>query len=483
MLPNVNLNVLDGALGVLPPGLGDVMAVVGPASGGPLDMPAAFSQTKHLISNFVSGPAVEAACYAVEYTGKPVVFVRSGASTLGSYAALDVAGFAGTSAPALDAATHPDDEYEVVLVFPRGGTIGTDGITYRWSLDGSRTLSPETALGVLNSITLPEGGGIKLDLGPGTVIAGDRLSFRTNPPQWSQGELSASLGALRTSNLPWKVAQVTGALDATAVATIGAELVAMANIGKYRWAIGNTRGPNLAETEAAYYSAISTAFGSTSEKRLSLCAGYAKTLSSVSRRNFRRPISIAVAARAVGVDVAVDLAELDLGPLSGVQIRDPNQNPDEHDETVSPGLDDARFTTLRTVEGYEGVYVTNPRLLSPTGSDFVFIQHRRVMDVACETVRTALMRRISKPIRIDKRTGFILEEEAREIESGVNAALRTMLLSKKRASNAYFVLSRTDNILSTFTLTGEARVIPLGYPKFINVDIGFYNPAIRVVKV
>ncbi|MCC6557190.1 MAG: hypothetical protein IT372_29920 [Polyangiaceae bacterium] len=477
------MNLLDGALGVLPPGLGDLMAVVGPAVDGPMEMPAAFAQTKYLISNFGAGPAVEAACYAVERTGKPVVFVRSGASTSGGYGALDASRFTGSATPSLDASTHPDDEYEVVLVFPRGGTIGTTGITYRWSLDGGRTLSPEMGLGVLQSLTLPDGGDVKIDFGAGTVTANSRLAFRTSAPQWSNSQLSAAFAALRKTNLPWKVAQVCGALDPSGVATVGAELLAMANAGKYRWAIGNTRGPNLGETPADYYTALSGAFASSAEKRLALCAGYAKTLSSVSRRTLRRPISVAVAARAVGIDAAIDLSEIDLGPLPGVEIRDANQNPDEHDETAFPGLDDARFTTLRTIEGYEGVYITNPRLLSPTGSDFVFIQHRRVMDLACETVRTWLTRRISKPIRLDKRTGFVLEEEAREIESGVNAALRTVLLSKRRASDAVFVLSRTDNILSTFTLTGEARIVPLGYPKLINVDIGFHNPAIRVVKV
>ncbi|WP_156338487.1 DUF2586 family protein [Chondromyces crocatus] len=479
----MNMNVLDGARGVMPPSFGDVMAIVGPAADGPLNMPAAFGQAKHVIANYRSGSSVEAACYAIEYTGKPVVFVRTGETTQGSLSAVDALSFRGTSVPTLDAASFADDEYEVLLVFPRGGTVGTAGITYRWSLDGGRTLSPETALGQVSSITLPEGGNLKLDLAQGSVLAGDWLSFRSRPAQWSNEELSSALTALRHTNLSWRVAQVLGSLDPTALAVIGAELGVMAQAGKYRWAIGNVRGPNLGEEPAAYVTALAAAFSGVSDKRLALCAGYAKILSSVSRRVYRRPISLAVAARAIGVDAAIDLAELDLGALPGVQIRDANQNPDEHDEAVFPGLDDARFTTLRSVEGYEGVYITNPRLFSPTGSDFTFIQHRRVMDIACEVVRTKLMRRLSKPLHVHESTGFILEEEARDIESGVNSALRTALLAKKRASFVKFVLSRTDNILSTFTLNGQAFIVPLGYPKFINTDIGFHNPALRTVKV
>jgi hypothetical protein len=39
-------------------------------------------------------------------------------------------------------------------------------------------------------------------------------------------------------------------------------------------------------------------------------------------------------------------------------------------------------------------------------------------------------------------------------------------------------VSRTDNILSTKTLTVNGFVIPLGYTKFIPVTFKFQNPAI-----
>ncbi len=53
---------------------------------------------------------------------------------------------------------------------------------------------------------------------------------------------------------------------------------------------------------------------------------------------------------------------------------------------------------------------------------------------------------------------------------------------KPKASAAEFVLSRTDNLLSTSTLTYQERIVPLGYPKTITGDIAFNNPALRVIK-
>jgi hypothetical protein len=105
------------------------------------------------------------------------------------------------------------------------------------------------------------------------------------------------------------------------------------------------------------------------------------------------------------------------------------------------------------------------------------------MNLFCETVRLYMLHRIAKPIRVDKATGFILEADALEIEAGALAQLRTVLMKKPKASDVQFVLSRTDNLISTQTLTGDGRLVPLAYPKFIEIVLGFNNPALRVVAV
>jgi hypothetical protein len=88
------------------------------------------------------------------------------------------------------------------------------------------------------------------------------------------------------------------------------------------------------------------------------------------------------------------------------------------------------------------------------------------------------IRRLNRPVRVDTSTGFILEADAVEIEAGATETLRAALLAKPKASGVQFILSRVDNVLATKTLTGRARVIPLAYPEFIEIEVGFYNPAL-----
>jgi len=460
-----------------------MLAVLGVADSGPVATPAAFARIVDLQSNFGGGPAVEAASYAIENYGRPVIFCRATATTPGAQGTIDVTHVTGTSVVTNTVGATANDDYEVKVVITTGGTRGTAGIVYKYSLDGGRTYSTLTALGTSVAIAIPNSGGVSFDLGAGTFIAGDYWTARTTAPLWSSSDLGAALDALKNTNLSWEFVEVVGNIDATAFGVLETKLNSMASAGKYRWAMGHPRMPNAGESETAYKTAMDGIFGSLASKQISLWPAGSKTISSVSARNYRRPPSFSIAAKHSAVSEEINVAAIDEGPIPGVQIRDANGNPDEHDEAVNPGLDDSRFGTLRTWDGYPGVYVTWPRILAPVGSDFQIIPYRRVMNLFCETVRNYMLLRIAKPIRVDKDSGFILEEDALEIESGVLAQLRAVLLTKPKASAVQFVLSRTDNLLSTQTLTGDGRLVPLAYPKFIAVTLGFNNPALRAVSV
>ncbi len=478
--PEVNITELDGALGILPPSSGKLLVVAGVASTGPVDTPSTYARGPALSTAFGIGPAVEAARYFLERFGRPVVFIRTGQSTAGSCGAVTQTG-TGTSVVTVDAvADEPDDDFEFYIEIVTGGTIGVAGITLKYSLDGGRTLSPEIALGTANSYVIPGSGGVEIDFAAGTLVAGDTIAFRGNAPAPSAAEVGTALDALKLSAVSWELVHIAAPVDGTIFDTIETKVTGMASSGKHRAWIGNTRMPNAGESEAAYKTALDAIFGAKSTKHGMLCAGACKLTSSVSGRQYRRPVSFAVAALEGSVSQEINTADINLGPLVGVAIRDSDGNVDDHDESANPGLDDSRFCVLRTWDEVQGVYVNRPRLLSPAGSDFELLPHRRVMNLALETLRAYFVRRLSKPILVDKTTGFILESEAAEIESGGNAVLRAVLLTKPKASDAYCVIDRNVNILSTKTLSGQARVVPLAYPETVELEVGFSNPALQV---
>lgn len=478
-VPGVTLTERDGSLGSLPDGA-VAMAFMGPADAAAtlaVDTPAAYGRVRDVIAALVGGQLCESACYHIANTGLPAIVVRTGATTAATESVIDVTHVVGTSVVTLGADTTANDDYEIKFTVVTGGTIGIAGITLTYSLDGGRTPSAVQALGTATTYAVPGSGGVGFAFAAGTLVAGDYVTFRTYGPNFNSTELGTAITALKNSALAWEQVTIATPLDAT---TFGTVETAFGSMPEKSW-IASARMPLLGESEATYLAAMVAIFGSLSTTVGCMTYGASKLTSGVNFRQYRRPPCFQVGSRLGAVSHEIDIAAPNLGSLKGTAIRDANGNPSEHDETVNPGADDARFTVLRTIDGIPGVYVNNARIFSAPGSDFKYVQHRRVMNIAKAALRLYFMRRLSEPVRVDKRTGFILETEAQEIDAGATAAMSAVLGAAPKASDWSFRLNRTDNILATETIAGGARITPLAYPKTFNLDIAFRNPALSII--
>lgn len=156
--PKVEVTILQNSLGIQPPTDGDILAIVGPAADGPLNVVGLYGRTKGAQADFVGGPLVEAAAVAIEVARRPVVLCRTDTTTDGVIGTVDVDGMTGTVVPRGTTGALPIDDNEAYVEFVDGGTVGTPGITYQWSLDGGRTMSPLVALGTDVVIAIPDSG-------------------------------------------------------------------------------------------------------------------------------------------------------------------------------------------------------------------------------------------------------------------------------------------------------------------------------------
>jgi hypothetical protein len=143
------------------------------------------------------------------------------------------------------------------------------------------------------------------------------------------------------------------------------------------------------------------------------------------------------------------------------------------DENATPSLDAARFTVLRTIVGRQGVYVTTGRCMAPSGSDFSYWQNGRVIDVASGVTRDTLLSYLNASLLL-KADGTIAELAAMPIEGNLANALQAALTQPGDASAVTATVSRTQNVAATSTLPVSVRITPLGYAKYITVDLGFF---------
>lgn len=499
------------------PGTGRLWAILGPSSGGTLNTPIAKASPSDVVSEFSQGPLVEAACYALGNYADQVVCVRTAASTAAvcsaitaSRAAVASPGSASTSVCTVDSGSSAAGDYEFGFVVTKvilaagtaaaQGTLGTDTIYGKWTVDNFRTLSPEVKLPAsatfsvdLAKSTTGFDSGIQLNFAAGTLTVGDTFTGVSTAPAVTVSDLTTPLLALGNTALPWEFVLLASAIsDSTpstgVCGTMDAFIAGLMARGQFRWWMGHAAMPTVsggtAQTDSAYQSSSAitnfAAYASSTPAIISQRACLLASRNPSWPAQYILPQAYAIAPMAKSVAEEISIADSDLGPLPGISLRDGNRNPIPRcgDEALSQGADDARFCVLRTWSDVEGVYVNLPTLMSQSGSDFTILQRLRVWNLFATTVWSFFRHRLQKGVAYDEETGFILEEYADNIETDANLIIHSALTAKRKCVDAKVRVSRTDDYrVPNPTMTVEGGVQPLGYPTFIVLRLGFLLPS------
>lgn len=440
--------------GVTKQSVAGILAIISVASAGPQNVPAMYTDPQLAYGDFSDGPLAELAAYEMDVSQRPAVLIRANPSTPGAYGTMTYTG-TGTTTPSGTSGTHPYDDYpNVTITFLVGGTVGTTGIVYTYSLDGESVSAPQ-ALGTATTIVIPKSG-VSIDLthSSNTVVAGDTITFSTTGPLITTSDLTTSLEALRVSGLAWEGVLVDRlAASSTELSELDTWLQGLEGVGKFRFGAINTRGKNSGETEASYLTAMTTLAAGLATDRIMVGAELGQHASDLTGNTIPRATVGYICAVAMGTDVGVDPASVeDVGNVPGCAIRDAKNNPVHHDEQDYPGLDGLGFSTLRTWNGFNGVFVGNARIMSTAGSDYVFLQHARVANAVCEAVYQFLASKMSKGVAknltADPNTGKVTIQEgaARRLEDDATHVAEKAVVGQ--VSGVKVTLSRDDDLSS-----------------------------------
>lgn len=466
MTPNANINKTDGNLGVAND-TDRILVIFGTAAAGAFDSPQAFTDKNDIIEEHESGPLVHAAVYMIA-RGIPVVLVRGNPSTDGAYGAIDDTGITGTATVAAGA-TKPDDDYRCRVEIVNGGALGTAGITYRFTMDDGSSWSDPQALGVSLTLTCDGGVSFTLSAAADTLVAGDTWSVDTTAPALDSSDLQASYDALTDYDGEWLRVLVLADADETLLAQANTFATSLHIEGKNPEVIMNSRARDYAtESRADFQAALAAIAVQVQSTEVSPCADRCEIVSSVDGRRLVRHTAIPFAARTMIIDDSQDAAAKADGALPDVFVTTRTGERRYHDEMRFPGLDAIGYTTLRTWRGRPrtpGVYINNPRLLSGPGSDYRYFQHSAIENRIIESAYQIVSPKLSMSVLVDPETGRIREDVATSIDEAVTAELRTLYSDPGRVSGVKFRLSRTDNVLSTDTLSFNVWAVPLGYVK------------------
>ncbi|TAL43906.1 MAG: DUF2586 family protein, partial [Salinibacterium sp.] len=289
------------------------------------------------------------------------------------------------TATLLDTSTaEPLDDYAVRVKIVTAGALGA--AVFQYSLDGGDNYSGQ--------ILVPSGGvyiipnaGVKLTFS-GTFVAADVYSIAVTGPSFSSSDVATAIDALFADPRKWFLLHVVGkATSAANAATMAGAVDAKMTTAEtaFRYARALVECPHDVDIGGSNTdSAAISAFASYSNTRMSIAIGDAELVSPLTGRTERRSIGWSYAARLSAIAPGESPAWVNRGALKGVASI-------YRDEAKVQALNDQRFVTARTIIGRQGYYITDGKTMAVAGSDFGDITNCRVMDIACDTTRNALL--------------------------------------------------------------------------------------------
>lgn len=478
--PTLTVSIKDPGLSTVKPA-SSIPCVLGAASSGTANTLVTYNSINAATAGSGQGQGVETVCRILARSGGPVRFMKMATSVAASNSVVTKVAVSTSTGTVTVAGTALDD-YEVIVEITKTGALGA--AEFKFSLDDGRTYS--------EIIQVPAGGtyaiantGLTLTFVPGggPIIFedGDTHSFDSTAAMWNASDLAAAVAALKLdTTTTWDFLvlagrHATGSAAATIFSALDTHLTDLANNHRYTRALMDG-GAEVAAT-------VKTAFAAVSSRRIAVCFSTYDVTTSKPFQGWGAPMRPTVnyfaslaAANLISTDLAFSPAGAPEGDILAIG----------HDEfTASTTMDDAKFATMRTWPQEQGYFANNCRLKSPSGSDFKYWQHGRVLDTACATWYSAARQFSSAGLRC-KSDKTLYEPDAVRVESKIQDSLVTVLSTPKNAlgfaghvskvdtdDGVAFVTSRTEQTLTTETVSGDLAIRPLGYAKTISVSVGF----------
>lgn len=487
-IPNVNATVKDNPGGQA---FGDnPIWVVGNSSIGTAGTNGVlYSRWEDAATDYGYGIGIEALAFYTK-AGIPCYFCKTPNTTAGTAGSVT---FAGTGTADLTVTGAPFDHYSVIAKCAVAGSTDTSPYpAIQVSLDGGLTYGPVVRLSSLG-VYAPPHTGLTLTwtiVSPNlTMVVGDTWAFDCVAPIWGSSDLTTAMAAIAAKPQlagHFRDIHIVGAASAANAGTVDTAVQAQYAADQFNSVTMDSVdfGSN---TESQWITALQADFLSftSANGRVAVGASPCYVQSPISGSYLWRAVSW-YAVRAFGRNtIGADVSAPVLGALGGLvdlQVAGVRYPAVKHDENVLGGLDNNRFITVRTINGRQGYYITNPNTMAALGSQYALKQAIFQMNLASFVGRDFFLDALSVPQRVDS-AGHIIEDAARALEIGndgreANALLNPGYISAGGQTDGTFTkVSRTDNLLATNPVMHVSiKLLSLAYPKDIELELSFAVP-------
>lgn len=149
----------------------------------------------------------------------------------------------------------------------------------------------------------------------------------------------------------------------------------------------------------------------------------------------------------------------------------------ESGESKAVALHDNGFITLRRYYGKAGYFFSDDPTAVAATNDYSSLARGRVIDKAIRIAYATFVEEILDEVQINPDNGQIAAVKAKYYQTIIETAINTAMTANDEISGVDVFVDPTQNVLGTGKICVELRIVPVGYAKTIEVQLGFDNPA------
>ncbi len=475
ILPDIDIGIKDGGLGIVPVGEG-ALGVVGVCSNNSTEVLILSRDSYKTVVG--EGPLRDFLDDFFSMVNVPV-YARGIAGATAGIVSTPQADSQNTGAGALTAAGSPFNAYKIGVEIKSEGTLNE--ATFVYSVDG--VLSKELTIPTNGNYVVPSTG-VTLTFSAGnpsggqvSFAAGDKWDIETTEPLASNADILSAVDSLVHYGVRLRSLHIAGSTSAAFWSAFSVKLLNAEDIHQYIWGSCEARYINEAGSEdlQTYISQLTgPERGTVVSIRLMVVPMWLEVSNADNGSVQIHNAAGKLLGRIYAVGVALSPGATKLGPLPGVNKILPDAlrtNP-----AMIKALQDAGYATVRYYDGKKGVYVNDSELLSDGSSDYDISTKIDTVNKARNIVRDSQFKFL-------KDNFDVLEDGSVPgldyVRKTGEQALSSMKKDKE-ISSARIYIDPTQNILATKKLVEKIYITPRGSFNEIEAEISYENPLIEV---
>jgi hypothetical protein len=515
---SITINIRDGQLGITGGSIDRVGVVVGVCSGvanlttpssGAGQKPASgtlatpytlysFSQPGDIVKTLGYGPGSSAAANVLGAGAQSVYVMPISASDYtpgvlannsgpGKFISNRVTTINGDSTGTITGTGAPSDAFKfkvkivnAPIATNQGAAVSAGNVGIQVSIDGGVNYGPYAVVPPSGIVPLTRGTSVLGDtnttitLDSGYFAVGDTYTNNVTQPFYGTSAIGSALTGLQADPRLWSLLNFSGIPDVTtdAVTNYGTVAAGMTTLqSQFRYA----RAMMCTPQDAGGDSTIFTDWASSADNtRVWTGCNTHNVFDILWGGVMERSSSDAFLSRLCTIAPSHSPGYVDDGSLYAVFTTN-------RDERATPGAFDQRFGCTRTVPGRGGLYFDGDGRMHVNGtSDFENIMNCRVMDEVCTALVNAAIHFQNMTVRLND-LGQIAPQDASKIQKYIYSQIQAVAgndISGPTSPQDMVTVYVNDNILSTQTLRCLISIIPFGYFKSVQFDVGFENPVL-----